>query len=233
MAKMSTKIVAPPGEKPMYLVKTNGKRLHMGVLPHSTTVSAGHNVARLERAGRLDIIRPMGRTNREIAFEQVLTSGTGRHSVDAKINDMRKLVESGARVKITGGSWASENGRWYVPISLEVTPERRSVLNNYSRATLSWKFVEFSDATVKVITKKKKTATSKSRKKSAPKKATKAKKTKYVMYKIVKGDSLWKIAKKKLGNPTKWKSIWALNKKAIPNPNKLPKVGTKIKVPRK
>lgn len=233
MAKMSTKIVAPPGEKPMYLVRTNGKRLHMGMLPHSTTVSAGQNVARLERAGRLDIIRPMGRTNREIAFEQVLTSGTGRHSVEAKINEMRKLVESGARVKITGGSWASENGRWYTPISLEVTPERRSAINNYSRATLSWKFVEFSDATVKVIAKRKKTSTSKSRKKSAPKKSTKSKKTTYVMYKIVRGDSLWKIAQKKLGNGTKWKSIWALNKKKIPNPNRLPKIGTKIKIPRK
>lgn len=233
MATMSTRVVAPPGEKPMYLVKTNGRRIHMGMVPHSATVSAGQSVARLERAGRMDIIRPMGRTNREIAFEQVITSGTGRHSIDYKIGELRALVESGARVKITGGSHSSEEGRWYVASSLEVTPERRSGFNHYSRATLSWKFVEFSDYTVHVITKKKKTKTSKSRKKSAPKKATKSKKTKYVMYKIVRGDTLSKIAKKKLGNANKWRSIWALNKKAIKNPNRLPKIGTKIKVPRK
>lgn len=232
MPNFSTKIVAPPGERPMYLVKTNGRKINMGMLPHSASVSAGQNLARLQRPGRLDIIRPMGRTNREISFEQVLTSGTGRHSVEARINQFRKLVESGARVKITGGSWASENGRWYTIASLEVTPERRSSINNYSRATLSWKFVEFSDATVKVLTKKKKTSTSKSRKKSAPKKAIKGKKSKYTTYKIKRGDTLSKIAKKYLGSANKWRSIWQANKKTIKNPNRLV-VGKKIKIPRK
>lgn len=231
---LSTKVVAPPGEKAMYLVKTNGRRVNMGVVPHETTVSAGHNVSRLARPGRLDVIRPMGRTNREIQFEQVITSGTGRNSVDGKLNELRKIVESGARVKITGGSWASENGRWYVATSMSVKPIYRSAINNYSRAEVSWSFVEFSDATVRVLkaSSKPKVKTSKSRKKSAPKKTTKKKKTTYKNYKIKRGDTLTKIAKNKLGNANKWRSIWAANKSKIKNPNKL-KVGVTIKIPKK
>ena len=38
-------------------------------------------------------------------------------------------------------------------------------------------------------------------------------------YKVVSGDSLWTIAKKTLGDGSKWKEIWELNKDVISNPN--------------
>jgi len=218
----------------MYLVRSNGRKINMGVVPHEGTVSAGQNIGRLERPGRLDVIRPMGRTNRELQFEQVITSGTGRHSIDAKIGERRAIVENGWKVKITGGSYMSENGRWYLATGLEVSPIRRSEFNNYTRATLTWTFVEYAEQTVKVITQKpkKKVKTSKSRKKSAPKKSTKKKKTTYKTYKVKRGDTLVKIAKKQLGKSTKWRQIWAANKKTVKNPHRL-KVGQKLKIPRK
>lgn len=67
---------------------------------------------------------------------------------------------------------------------------------------------------------------------------------KYKTYKIKKGDSLWKIAKKKLGSGKRWKEIYKLNKKVIEKAAKkrgyksskhgkriFP--GTKIKLPKK
>jgi len=49
-------------------------------------------------------------------------------------------------------------------------------------------------------------------------------------YVIQKGDSLWKIAKKELGNGNRWKYLYELNKDKIKNPNKL-KAGQKITIP--
>jgi outer membrane protein OmpA-like peptidoglycan-associated protein/LysM repeat protein len=49
-------------------------------------------------------------------------------------------------------------------------------------------------------------------------------------YVIQKGDTLWKIAEKELGNSHRWKYIYDLNKDKIKNPDKL-KVGQKIEIP--
>ena len=52
----------------------------------------------------------------------------------------------------------------------------------------------------------------------APKIATPAKPTKYV---VKKGDSLWRIAGKIYHNPLKWPRIYRANKEKIKNPNKI------------
>jgi outer membrane protein OmpA-like peptidoglycan-associated protein len=49
-------------------------------------------------------------------------------------------------------------------------------------------------------------------------------------YVIQKGDSLWRIAKKELGDGNRWKYLYELNKDKIKNPNKL-KAGQKIIIP--
>lgn len=49
-------------------------------------------------------------------------------------------------------------------------------------------------------------------------------------YIIQKGDSLWKIAQKELGNGHRWKYLYEFNKDKIKNPNKL-RAGQKIIIP--
>lgn len=49
-------------------------------------------------------------------------------------------------------------------------------------------------------------------------------------YKVVKGDSLYKIAKAKLSNGNRWKEIYELNKDKIKNPNAI-QVGMVLKLP--
>ena len=68
--------------------------------------------------------------------------------------------------------------------------------------------VEFTERRTITVTSKK----SKNKdKNSTPKRQTKNKNT----YKIKKGDSLWKIAKRKLGKGNRWKEIYKLNKSII------------------
>ncbi len=47
------------------------------------------------------------------------------------------------------------------------------------------------------------------------------------LYTVVAGDNLWKIAKKELGDGTKWTNIYEDNKKQIANPNKI-SIGQKL-----
>lgn len=56
-------------------------------------------------------------------------------------------------------------------------------------------------------------------------------KTVYVDYTIVKGDSLWKIAKAQLGDPYRWPELYQVNKAVIGKNADLIYPGTVIKVP--
>ena len=39
------------------------------------------------------------------------------------------------------------------------------------------------------------------------------------LYRVIAGDTLWKIAKEQLGNGSKWNEIYEANRKTIKNPN--------------
>ena len=39
------------------------------------------------------------------------------------------------------------------------------------------------------------------------------------IYRVIRGDTLWKISNKKLGDGGRWPEIYALNKSRIANPN--------------
>jgi LysM repeat protein len=55
-------------------------------------------------------------------------------------------------------------------------------------------------------------------------------KSEYVRYMVREKDSLFSIAKKKLGNGDRWTEIYALNKELVPDPNK-PETGVVLKLP--
>lgn len=224
-------IRGPQGMRNMYF-QTDRARHWLGLAAVGLSGSAGANIVTVSRPGRLSVTRVAGRKNRTITVSQLVTSQTGRHSVEAKVRQMRGLAESGVRFKITGGSSYVEGGIWWVPTAWDLSVQARSGANNISRALITWTLVEWADQTVSIRTKPKKKATSKSRKKSSAK-TTKAKTTtKYITYTIKSGDSLGRIAARYLGSSAKWTTIYNLNRKAIGNPNRM-KVGTKIKIPRK
>jgi nucleoid-associated protein YgaU len=50
-------------------------------------------------------------------------------------------------------------------------------------------------------------------------------------YKVVRGDSLWKIAVRAYGDGYQWTKIWEKNKSKIPNPNGL-EIGMMVSIPK-
>ena len=50
-------------------------------------------------------------------------------------------------------------------------------------------------------------------------------------YKVVRGDSLWKIAVRAYGDGYQWTKIWEKNKSKIPNPNGL-EIGMTVSIPK-
>lgn len=88
------------------------------------------------------------------------------------------------------------------------------------------KYRPFAAKKVKIKTSSKgKKKTTKKQKRSDTKQSPKT-------YTLVKGDSLWKVAKKFLGNPLRWTEIQKLNKIPTSKLRKLP-IGLKIKLPPK
>jgi nucleoid-associated protein YgaU len=73
--------------------------------------------------------------------------------------------------------------------------------------------------------------TERKKKKTPPKRSTTSKSGKSGTYKVVRGDSLWKIAKRFYGEGSKWRKIYDANKKVIgKNPN-LIYPGQKLVIP--
>ncbi len=64
------------------------------------------------------------------------------------------------------------------------------------------------------------------------KKVTKAKKELVTTHTVVKGETLWSIAKEVYGNPAKWKLIYEANKNILKSPDSL-KLGQVLVIPRK
>ena len=58
----------------------------------------------------------------------------------------------------------------------------------------------------------------------------KGKNGKYKTYKVVQGDTLWIIAKRRYGNGDMYKKIYELNRDSITNPNVI-RVGQVLKMP--
>lgn len=66
-----------------------------------------------------------------------------------------------------------------------------------------------------VIKKSKKNKSKKKKKKTATKKKTRKKKDPAKNYTVKKGDCMWAIARKQLGNGNRWKEIYKLNKSTM------------------
>lgn len=67
----------------------------------------------------------------------------------------------------------------------------------------------------KLVVKKTSKKTASKKKKTAKKKKTRKTKTTEKTYTVQKGDCMWNIAKKKLGDGSKWKKIYNLNKSTV------------------
>lgn len=179
----------------------NGKGRHPVGVTHKNLAA----YKTIDRAGRRSVNAFDGRGLPEISWEIEFGATDWRVSVENDLRWFRDLGIKGIPFYFAGdGSPAFEKGvTWYASdLSTQIT--QRTPRGYASRATITLTGTMHNPLNVKALVKKKP--------KPKPKPKPPPKKSKIVRYTVRKGDTLWAIAKKHLGNPLRWREIYNLNK---------------------
>ncbi|MGE6261100.1 LysM peptidoglycan-binding domain-containing protein [Heyndrickxia sporothermodurans] len=186
--------------------------------------SKTYNISKL---GEINLVK--GVKLKEISFESFFplnhypfVETDKKLSPQKYVNDIKKWMESKQPIHfIFVGHSLTIN--MLATIESFTTKEVSGAIGDIEYSISLKKYQPFAAKKVKI--KKGKKKTTKKQKRSDTKQSPKT-------YKLVKGDSLWKVAKKFLGNPLRWTEIQKLNKIPTSKLRKLP-IGLKIKLPPK
>ena len=192
----------------MAVVTDSGQRYSLYSSPvgfdHQETARFGQ----VEREGMKPIVRNVGPSLATHSFSHRVYSLDPTQSIEHAVRELRRLARDGVRVRFAGGSVEFEQGRWWNTISLKFTADQRATDNRVSRFTLEWELQEANDVTAKIV----KIVTPPPPKPAPPKPATRT-------HTVVRGDTLWDISARYLGNPVRWPEIFRLNQGQIRNPH--------------
>lgn len=207
--------VQPPPAKRPRLRTEKGIEFEFPYAPRGSSLGGLADPVTVQaRPGRKPLTLRDGDNIASLDLGIVLAKLDHQQPVEAYINQLRRIAESGQRVTVLGLS-PQERGPWRVD-DLTITGElRRQGDNAITRATATLSLVEASDANPKVGPV------------SGGHGGKGGKRPKF--YKVRKGDTLRKIANRFYGDPGVWRQIAKAN--GIKNPDKL-KVGRKLKLPK-
>lgn len=205
-----------------YTFYLDGVQLPVTPSKLETKIKNNNKTINLINEGDVNILKLPGLT--ELSFEAMLPQvnypfATSTRKASYYLNKLEDLKTSKepfqfivVRMNPSGKMLFNTN----IKVSLEdytVSEDAKNGLDLTIKVKLK-QYKAYSTKTVKVVEKKEtKKATVQTKRpveKSAPKKKT---------YTVVKGDCLWNIAKKHLGNGARYTEIYNLNKDKIKNPN--------------
>ena len=209
------------GTNSMYVTTEAGKRypLYMAAtqFEHSEVARFGY----VEREGLKPIIGITGPGLRSLTFSHRIASGDYRQSIEHVITPLTNLAKAGLKVRFVGGSSAYEQSVWWRILDLPVQAEQRAADNRISRATLTWTLEEAGALPSNLTrTVPKPTPPKPVVKKAAPSRT----------HRVVRGDTLWALSGRYLGNPLRWPEIYRLNASIIRNPHWI-YVGQTFRIP--
>lgn len=205
----------------------SGKRIPLPVLPEKIEVNADGRFQTFESIGLGDVEFPKGTTLQEISFtvlfagpKRINTSIVKRHhyrTPDSLVAWFTKWRNQGTKLKllITGTK---------INIDVYLSKFRITHFGGMGDIEASLEFVEAKD--LRIYNTKELNIKPKIKKTARPAPAASSGGT----YTVVRGDTLWAIAARFLGNGARWPEIYNLNRNIIKNPN-LIYAGQVLKLP--
>jgi len=191
-----------------YLENGNSYSLHW-TSEAFTVGGVGWSYANIERQGRKPLVRKSSQKLRTMSFSTTVTAGgllTGYSAAEITqiVGKHLGLADLGVKVRLVNVSDQIETtGWWYMDLQVQVT--QRDELQQVKQATLSWTLTEANDERPKIARIPPPPPP------PPPPAVASPAPTGQADYTVVRGDSLWKIAARFLGNGTRWRELFDLN----------------------
>lgn len=200
----------PTTAQTMTVVTESGARISMFNSPPQFAAKAVAEFGAIPRQGQKTVTRRRGPGLATLAFTQRISSRDYTQSIEAVAATLTWLARDGVKVRFTGGSPQFEQANWWYIKGLDVNVTQRALNNEASRIELSWSLEEAVDVTVNISKVTPPPPPPPIVKVGAPART----------YTVVRGDCLWYIAARFLGNGARWPEIYNLNRGVVGgNPN--------------
>ncbi|ADQ06516.1 Peptidoglycan-binding lysin domain protein [Caldicellulosiruptor hydrothermalis 108] len=206
-----------------YLTAPDGSRLHFPINPERITVEAGNKTQTYSIVNLGDIVIPRGIVPARFSFEGFFPGELRKNA--SYVKDWRHPKELINLLE----RWKNNNTKLRLlvtetTINHDVYFDGEGSLQyefkgGHGDCYYSLKLIEARNLVVMAENELKTKVSASSKGKTTTKRPTPPPPK---IYTVKPGDSLWAIAKKTLGDGSKWKTIYELNKKVIgPDPNKI------------
>lgn len=208
-----------------YKVFIDGVLLPVSPTKIKTTINNKNETIDLINEGEVSIPKSPGLT--DIEFEALLPNAKYPFATYQKgFKNAKHFLDKLEKLKLNKSTFQfiitrrSPNGKQLFDTNITCTLEDYVIdedAENVLDVVVTIRLKQYKAFKIKTVTVKKPATTSKKKKKPTVKKKTTrpAKKTTTKTYTIKRGDTLWAIAKKHLGNPLRYKEIYKLNKDII------------------
>ncbi|WP_053207953.1 LysM peptidoglycan-binding domain-containing protein [Jiangella muralis] len=215
--RTDSRAAAPPRKHPKaYIQDESGRRFIFPFAPR--ILDAGGDAPEftlVKRPGRRPLRRRVGGHSRTLRFSAIIGETDAQEPIEAEINQLRQIARHGERVLLYRLGQIS--GDWWKIDDLTITTEAMQAgTNRITRATANVSLGEDYSVRPKIARTAPKPPPPK-----PPRPATRT-------YVVKKGDTLWEISRKFLGDPYRWKEIAKLN--GVKDPRKL-QIGHKLTIP--
>jgi len=192
--------------------------------PSQFEFSQPYTYATMEREGQKPITRHSAPGLKTLKFTHVLFHNDYTKSIEPFVSSLVNHGARGLRIRFSHGSPNFENGVWWVINSINVKVAGRALDNSVSRVALEWDLFEWVPTPNPATSVRKPAPAPKPVVRGTPK----APVARY--YRVARGDSLWSISARMLGNGARWQEIYNLNKGIIRNPSVITP-GMNLKLP--
>ena len=201
-------IARPATPQTMAVTTEDGRRYTLYSSPSQLEYDEVARFGTVEAEGLKPLHRKTGFESKTLSFAHTIASLDYQKSIEHMVMPLLKLARDGKRVRFVGGSVELETNTWWWIKSLPVSVEQRAKDNRASRVRLSWSLVEAVSEPANLL-----------RVIPTPPPPKPVRRAAVRQHRVVRGDTLWDIARKYLGNPLRWPEIYRLNAAQIRNPH--------------